>query len=144
MNNIDDETTQLRAVEMGLRAENENKPTFEVNEATKDTGIVDSFDNRLFKYYFEDSHPKKWYVFHTFCISETDNTLADPRKNEVASNGEQNLLAGEHVSIGLQKTPAREMESLSGDAKEAVFDVNEETKNATVVGSTENPYYGGL
>ena len=49
MNNIDDETTQLRAVEMGLRAENENKPTFDVNEATKDTGIDDGFDNRLYK-----------------------------------------------------------------------------------------------
>ena len=98
----------------------------------------------LYKYYFEDFHHKKWHVFHTFCISETDNTLADPRKNEVASNGEQNLLAGEQVSVELQKTPAQEMESLSVDAKEAVFDVNEETKNATVVESTENPYYGGI
>ena len=49
MNNIDDETTQLRAVEMGLRAENENKPTFDVNEATTAPGIVDGFDNCLYK-----------------------------------------------------------------------------------------------
>ena len=44
MNNIDDETTQLRAVEMGLRAENKNKTTFDVNEGNIDTGIFKHFD----------------------------------------------------------------------------------------------------
>ena len=80
----------------------------------------------------------------TFCISETENGLADSRNDEVAINGRQSLLAGEQVSVELQTAQAKEMESLRVDKKDAVFDVNEETKNANIVESTENPYYEGL
>ena len=74
MNNIDDETTQLRAVEMGLRAENENKPTFDVNEATKDTGIADSFDNRLYKRF----SPKEMVCFSYILYFRNGQYLSGP------------------------------------------------------------------
>ena len=44
-NDIDDETVQLKAVEMGLRAKDDNKPIIKANKAAKDTGIVQLFND---------------------------------------------------------------------------------------------------
>ena len=53
-------------------------------------------------------------------------------------------MAGDPILSELQTTQPQAVESFLAETRTAVFDVNEETKIANIVESTENPYYEGL
>ena len=77
-------------------------------------------------------------------ISETVRHQVDLETNENGINNETTSLKPEIASRETELTPGKVEGTTSNKEEKPLFDVNEATTDASIVTSSENPYYEGM
>ena len=78
------------------------------------------------------------------CISETVDSQVYSKINENGIDNETTSLKPEPTSDETELTPDKNERTTNDKENKPIFDVNEATKDASIVESSENPYYEGM